>query len=86
MSKLYEISRNLNVYSRLTSYLWSLKTVMQGKVARPGAGVGGTHEAPSHSGGHAACTDKESSRIRQERTLSRVYVTFRGKVIYAVEL
>lgn len=51
-------------------------------MARPGAGVGGTHEAPSHSGGHAACTHKESRRIREERTLSRVYVTFRGKVIY----
>ena len=51
-------------------------------MARPRAGVGGTHEAPSHSGGHAVCTDNR--RIREERTLSRVYVAFIGKVIYAV--
>ena len=48
------------VYSRVTSYLWSLNTAMQGKVAVERPGVGGTHEAPSHSGGHTACTQDQS--------------------------
>ena len=72
------------MYSRLTSYLWSLNSVMQGKVARPGAGVGGTHEAPSHSGGHAACTDKESQR--GEDAKQSLCGFQRDKVIYAVKL
>ena len=72
LSKLYEkrIWAGLYLYSRVTSYIWSLNTVMQGKVARLGAGEGGTQEAPSHSGGHAAWS----------RVLSRVYVAFRRKV------
>ena len=51
----------LYLYSRVTSYLWSLNTDMQGQVARLRAGVGGTHEAPSHSGGHTACNDTKYS-------------------------
>ena len=52
---------------------------MQGNVARPRAGVGGTHEAPSHSGGHTGtCTQK----VREDANQS--LCGFQNKVIYAM--
>ena len=52
---------------------------MQGNVARPRAGVGGTHEAPSHSGGHTGtCTQ----RVREDANQS--LCGFQNKVIYAM--
>ena len=81
LSKLYEkvIWAGWCLYSRVTSYLWSLNTVMQGNVARPRAGVGGTHEAPSHSGGHTGtCT----RRVREDANQS--LCGFQNKVIYAM--